>query len=230
MKVLTKAAILTTAVTACALAQAQRGLQVRNTYRYHGQGHYEWTVFLTEGRSTLDKIGCVEYTLHPTYPNPVRRVCDSTGGFRLSTDGWGEFTLFVKIEWKNQRATRQQYRLDLHTPPPAAAAPAGVAAPPGVGPIRTGNTARRLEGGQWEWTVFVAGDDSTVGQIQCVQYTLHPTFPDPIQRVCGRGSRADAAFPFTARGWGTFEVGVKVEFRDGSARELRHRLHFESGK
>jgi len=230
MKVLTTFVILTTAATACAQTPAQRGLQVRNTYRYHGQGQYEWTVFLNESRSTLDRIGCVEYTLHPTYPNPVRRVCDSSGGFRLSSDGWGEFTLFVKIEWKNQRATRQQYRLDLHTRQPTAGAPVPAGRPPGMGPIRTGNNARRLGGNQWEWTVFIAADDGTLGQIQCVQYTLHPTFPDPIRRICERGGRGDAAFPLTARGWGTFEVGIKVEFRDGSARELRHMLRFESGK
>jgi transcription initiation factor IIF auxiliary subunit len=206
--------------------QAPRNVQVRNTYRYHGQGRYEWTVFVSESRRILDQIGCVEYTLHPTYPDPVRRVCEANGGFRLTSDGWGEFTLFVRIEWKNQRATQQQYQLDLHTPRPTGAGPAPPPPPPGGSPIRAGNTARRLDRGQWEWTVFIATDPNTLGQIECVQYMLHPSFPDPIRRVCERGGRADAAFPFTARGGGPFEVGIKVEFRDGGARELRHMLRF----
>jgi len=230
MRTLGNIAIAVAGVVSGALAQAPRTVQVQNTYRYHGQGRYEWTVFLSESQSVLDQIACVEYTLHPTYPDPVRKVCDANGGFRLTSDGSGEFTVFVNIEWKNQRATRQEYRLDLHTPPPAAAARVRRAAAPGLGPIRTGNTARRLGRSEWEWTVFIAADPSTLGQIQCVQYTLHPSFPDPIRRICEPGGRADAAFPTTARGGEAFEVGVKVEFRDGSARELRHMLRFDSGK
>jgi transcription initiation factor IIF auxiliary subunit len=235
---------LTAAAAWCALAQTAPGLQVRNTYRYHGQGRYEWRVFLKEDQATLGRINCVEYTLHPTFPDPVRRVCDANGGFALGSEGWGEFTVLLKIEWKDGRATRQQYRLDLHSPPAAPGAPptafaqapaqavgqAHPVAPPKLGAIRTGNTARPLGAGQWAWTVFIAADEHTLGQIECVQYTLHPTYPDPIQKVCERGKQADVAFPYSNQGWGTFEVGIKVQLKGGSARYLSHMLRFESQK
>ena len=217
-------------------AACAQGLKVSNTYRYRGQGRYEWKVFVAEDPATLSRVNCVEYTLHPTFVNPVRKVCDSNGGFALSSDGWGEFTILVKIEWKDGPPTRQQYQLDLHSAqaapgaPPQAVGHARPAARAKLAAIRPGNTSRQLPGGQWAWTVFVAANEDTLGKIQCVQYTLHPTFPDPIQRVCERGDRADAAFPFSAQGWGTFEVGIKVEFKDGTTRDLRYMLRFGDQK
>lgn len=227
MRTLGSIAILAAVAAWGAAGQAPSQLKVRNTYRYLGRGHYQWTVFLSEDRPTLDQINCVEYTLHPTFPNPVRRVCDSAGGFALSADGWGEFPVTLKIEWKDGHATRQQYPLDLHSPPAMAQPPPPPAPPPALGPIRTGNTARPLGRGQWAWTVFIAADANTLGQIQCVQYTLHPTFPNPIQRVCQPGGRPDAAFPYSNQGGGTFVVGIKVELRNGGALNLKHTLKFQ---
>ncbi|MGO9093906.1 MAG: pYEATS domain-containing protein [Bryobacteraceae bacterium] len=225
MRTQVRVAMLAAVTLLSAAGQAPGELKVRNTYRYLGRGQYQWTIFLSEDQRTLDRINCVEYTLHPTFPNPVRRVCGAAGGFPLTAEGWGEFPLTVKIEWKDGHATRQQYSLDLHSPPATVQPPTPPA--PALGPIRTGNTARALGGGQWAWTVYISADENTLGRIQCVQYTLHPTFPNPIQRVCQRGGPADAAFPFSAQGWGTFDVGIKVELRDGGALYLKHTLKFQ---
>lgn len=81
--------------------------------------------------------------------------------------------------------------------------------------------------GRW-WEVFVEGDDRTLGDIKCVKYTLHPTFPEPVRTVCRRGSQSGRGFPLSSNGWGTFNVGVEVTFNDGDARYLTHELIFGS--
>lgn len=88
----------------------------------------------------------------------------------------------------------------------------------------------RYEGkGVWEWTIYVRGDKSTLDEIQCVTYTLHPTFPDPIRKVCHMGE-IDRAFSHTTRGWGTFTVDVLISFKDGSELGKKHQLVFASEK
>jgi len=34
----------------------------------------------------------------------------------------------------------------------------------------------------------IQGSDNALDQIQCVKYTLHPTFPNPEREVCKRGT------------------------------------------
>lgn len=218
-------AALAAALLGPGLAQTRRDVQVWNTYSYRGGGRYDWRVFIDENRGTMEKIHCVEYTLHPTFPDPVSSVCDPDDGFALRRNGWGEFVISLKIQWKDRRVTRQQYHLDFHSPPAAATRKPKAAA---SASIRTGNTSRPLGRGQWTWTVFVAADQRTVDQIRCVEYQLHPTFAKPVWRICEPGSRPDQAFPLSAQGWGTFDVGIKLEFRNGDVRFLNHTLRFET--
>jgi len=197
-----------------------RDLSVGNTYTYAGDGRYVWTVFLKETPAILSEIRCVEYTLHPTFPNPVRRVCKSERGFPLSASGWGEFTLFLKIEWQDNHVTRQSYKLDLHSKIEKATLRKQVTS------IRTGNVSKYLGDGQWSWTVFIVAEQEALDKIRCVVYTLHPAFPQPVQQVCERGETPNQAFALSATGWGTFDVGVKILFRDGRATFLNHTLKF----
>jgi hypothetical protein len=92
--------------------------------------------------------------------------------------------------------------------------------------IYTANTAKLVRKDLWDWTVFVVGDDSTLKEIKCVEYTLHPTFPDPIRTVCKKGATSGKGFFLSTSGWGTFVIEVKVMFNDGGVRELRHQLRF----
>ena len=93
------------------------GVTVLNTSRYDGDGRWDWTVFVRAGNPTLDAIQCVEYTLHPTFPNPVRRVCvrgkDSQQAFALSGNGWGEFTIKVKVFFRDGKQKLLNYPLKL---------------------------------------------------------------------------------------------------------------------
>jgi transcription initiation factor IIF auxiliary subunit len=49
------------------------------------------------------------------------------------------------------------------------------------------NTSRFLGNGRWEWTVYINASPQVLRQIDCVEYTLHPTFPRPVQWVCTIG-------------------------------------------
>lgn len=108
-------ALLVVAVLAVGgdLAQGPQ-LSIDNVYSYRQNGFY-WTVFVHEDATVLQKVRCVQYTLHPTFPTPVQRTCDRTKSFALNAVGWGEFTILLKIEWINGRTTFQSYRLDLHS-------------------------------------------------------------------------------------------------------------------
>jgi hypothetical protein len=81
----------------------------------------------------------------------------------------------------------------------------------------------------WDWTIYVTADDRVLEDVKCVIYTLHPTFPNRVWRVCERGV-ADNAFPLTLRGWGTFIVDVLITFKDGSEQRRKHQLVFVPGE
>src|SRR2546426_11575560 len=74
---------------------------------------YEWCVFVDEHPETLEKIRSVEYTLHPTFPNPIRRVDERANRFALFSSGWGGFTIGVDIEWEDGSHTKKAHLLEL---------------------------------------------------------------------------------------------------------------------
>jgi transcription initiation factor IIF auxiliary subunit len=91
--------------------------------------------------------------------------------------------------------------------------------------VSVDNVARQEGPGRWSWTVFLRGPDQTLRQVKCVEYTLHPTFPNPVREVCNRGT-GPQAFPLSASGWGTFEIGVRVFLTNGQVHQLKHQLRF----
>ncbi len=88
--------------------------------------------------------------------------------------------------------------------------------------INTGNTAQPDGNGRWNWTVFLDADQNTLSEIKCVEYTLHPTFPKPIRKVCNPAN----GFGLSSNGWGTFNIKIKIMFKDGRTRKLNHMLRF----
>jgi transcription initiation factor IIF auxiliary subunit len=62
-------------------------------------GWWLWTVFIEGPEEALRRIRCVEYTLHETFPDRVRTVCERGRGreaFALSSSGWGTFTVRIR--------------------------------------------------------------------------------------------------------------------------------------
>lgn len=83
---------------------------------------------------------------------------------------------------------------------------------------------------EWEWTIYLISDQGTLQNINCVKYTLHPTFPRPVWEFCGDKNKGtiDKAYPLTMIGWGTFTVDVLISFKDGTELRKKHRLVFGS--
>jgi len=185
---------------------------VSNTSNYLGAGRWDWTIFVDADPDTLRQVECVEYTLHPTFPDPVRKVCGQPETkFALSSSGWGTFTVKVKILYKNGRVEDLQHQLIFKQQ----------RAPTALN-VTVENWAKEIEPGWWEWGIYVKGTPAELKQIRCVEYTLHSSFPNPVRLVCTANNR----FLLTARGWGTFKVPIKVMLKDGSIRELSHQLEF----
>ncbi len=186
--------------------------KIKNTSTYVGSGCGDWTVFVDADPDTLRQINCVEYTLHPTFPNPVRKVCGHPETkFALSSNGSGTFAVKVRIQYKDGHIENVEHQLifgQQSTPTPLN--------------VTVENWSKEIEPGWWDWSIYIKGATYELKQIRCVEYTLHASFPHPVRLVCS----PDKGFLLTARGWGTFTVPVKLMLKDGTVRELSHRLEF----
>ena len=200
-----------TAVALCLVAlPSGAAITVKNTATYIGAGRWDWTIFVEADPDSLRHIECVEYVLHPTFPDPVRKVCNQQKtNFAYSTNGWGVFTVKVNIRYKDGHVDTRKHLLVFSSASPTT--PLNVAVK---------NRSKQIEPGWWVWALYADGAKTELDRIRCVEYTLHPTFANPVRVICDRPSR----FELSARGWGTFTVGVKLMLKDGSVRSLSYPL------
>ena len=85
-----------------------RFLREKHDYRV-----YAWCVFLDEPASVLDQVTAVEYVLHPTFPDPVRRIWEREHCFALLTEGWGTFGVEARVYLADDNIQRTRYRIKL---------------------------------------------------------------------------------------------------------------------
>jgi transcription initiation factor IIF auxiliary subunit len=190
----------------------------RNTSRYLGDGQWEWTVFLEGPEADLDRIRRVEYLLHPSFePRRVQSRERQTpqGPFAITRVGWGTFQIPITVTFTDGTQWSLTHRLSF----------AGSRAESSPMSIRLDNDAQQLGRSLWSWTAFIEGPEDTLSQIQCVVYTLHETFPDPVREVCEQGE-GPHAFSLSATGWGSFRLRARVYFKDGRIQDLAHELRF----
>ena len=94
--------------------------------------------------------------------------------------------------------------------------------------IKLNNYAKELEsrkGSRWfQWKVFVDAPSGELGSIEEVTYTLHPTFPNPIQIRKEKTNK----FALESSGWGEFTIRADIHFRDGHEETLTHWLNLEA--
>jgi transcription initiation factor IIF auxiliary subunit len=92
-----------------------QGIRADNTAKYLGDGRYDWTVYIAGSADELKKITYVQYTLHPTFKDPVRKVTNGAGRypFALSLNGWDEFSIGVKIVYRDGTTASFAYKLNL---------------------------------------------------------------------------------------------------------------------
>jgi len=81
---------------------------------YMDDDWWEWSVWIEGTEQELDDIKSVEYTLHPTFPNPVRRIEDRASKFRLKTAGWGGFTIYARVLHNDGSTTPLEHELVLY--------------------------------------------------------------------------------------------------------------------
>ncbi len=207
--------------TLCALLLFHQAIgqdiSTANTSVYVGNDRWDWTIYVKAEPATLSKIEYVEYTLHPTFPNPVKRVFEIGNAaypFGLPSNGWGTFEIKVKVVLKNGAILNLKHLLQFQQNEAKDNTDVGVT-----------NTSSYAGNNKWNWTIFIKASQSTLDKIKCVEYTLHPTFPNPIRLVCDMGSYTKA-FPLSSNGWGTFTVAVKVLFKNGEVKTLSYPLKF----
>jgi hypothetical protein len=81
--------------------------------------YFAWCVFVDPAYAKLKDIASIEYTLHPTFDNPVRTVSDPAHHFALAAEGWGSFNIQILVKLKNGETRRQSFYLNLfgYAPP-----------------------------------------------------------------------------------------------------------------
>jgi len=87
--------------------------------RYRGNDWWQWSIWLDGTEAELDRIDHVIYTLHPTFPTPVRRVEDRATCFRLDSAGWGQFEVYAEIVMKDGTREPHKHWLKLDYPTPS---------------------------------------------------------------------------------------------------------------
>lgn len=80
---------------------------LKNDSTYAGKegdtGWWDWTAYVEcTPPDSLDEIDYVEYHLHPSFRNPVKRIRIKEGGFPLRTRGWGIFELKARVVFKDK--------------------------------------------------------------------------------------------------------------------------------
>lgn len=84
---------------------------VQSNRKRDGEDRWDWEVHLEGNKEELGEVEYVEYTLHETFPNPVRRKYDQSSGFKLETSGWGTSfcTLGSITKKKNEETTIRRF-------------------------------------------------------------------------------------------------------------------------
>jgi transcription initiation factor IIF auxiliary subunit len=91
-------------------------LKLKQNFEYKGKDWWKWSVWVDGTEQELDQVDSVEYTLHPTFPRPVRKVSDRSSKFRLETAGWGVFTIYAKAVQRDGKETLLEHDLELQYP------------------------------------------------------------------------------------------------------------------
>lgn len=79
-------------------------LRLRQSHEYVGaEGIHQWQCRFELSGSTgeLERVDHVDYTLDPSFPNPVRNVRDRTSCFALDLLCWASFTLYATVRYRD---------------------------------------------------------------------------------------------------------------------------------
>ena len=88
-------------------------LKIEQSAKYRGDDWWEWAVWVGGAPDELERVDYVRYTLHSTFPNPVRTIRDRATQFRLETAGWGVFRIYALVVFKDGEHLNLRHDLEL---------------------------------------------------------------------------------------------------------------------
>ena len=89
---------------------------VAQSQNYEGDQWWTWSLWIEGSEEDLDEIKSVTYTLHPTFPEPIRTVADRASKFQLRCSGWGIFLIPIEVRLKNGKSVRLAHQLQFSVP------------------------------------------------------------------------------------------------------------------
>ena len=89
---------------------------VAQSQKYEGDQWWRWSLWIEGAAEDLDEIKSVTYTLHSTFPEPIRTVTDRASKFQLRCSGWGIFRIPVKVRLKDGRTFDLAHQLQFTIP------------------------------------------------------------------------------------------------------------------
>lgn len=87
--------------------------KVAQSAHYEGEDWWKWSLWIEASDRDLDMIHNVIYNLHFTFNNPVRIIKTRMNKFRLDSSGWGTFTIYVRINFKDETVLDLEHELEL---------------------------------------------------------------------------------------------------------------------
>jgi transcription initiation factor IIF auxiliary subunit len=89
---------------------------IQQSQKYVADNWWNWSVWIDGTSDEIASITSVEWRLHPSFANPVRRVTDKATNFRLDTAGWGTFLIHASVQLQGGPTTKLQHYLQLSRP------------------------------------------------------------------------------------------------------------------
>ena len=91
-------------------------LFVAQSQKYERENWWRWSLWIEGSDEDLDRIASVTYTLHATFPEPIRTVIDRASKFQLRCSGWGIFLIPVKVRLKDGKTLALAHQLQFSFP------------------------------------------------------------------------------------------------------------------
>ena len=86
------------------------------------------------------------------------------------------------------------------------------------------HTGQRYDHDWYDWCVFASGDEAELQRVRAIEYTLHPSFPDPVRMVSDREHR----FAIMSNGWGSFRIHIRILYDDGQDEVTAHWVRLDA--
>jgi transcription initiation factor IIF auxiliary subunit len=90
--------------------------RIQQHQEYTGDDYWNWSVWIEASDANLNKIESVIYNLHYSFKEPVKIIKTRKNKFRLDTAGWGTFTIYARINFKDETVLELQHELELLYP------------------------------------------------------------------------------------------------------------------